>query len=74
MMCLLYRGDNEEEQFSASSDEYRERQGTEDSSLVMRVIYSTVGNDSVNHLMVKLSILALLLRTRIAGIGFILTG
>lgn len=28
-MFLLYRGDNEEEQFSASSDEYRERQGTE---------------------------------------------
>ena len=28
-MFLLYRGDNEEEQFSAYSDEYLERQGTE---------------------------------------------
>lgn len=27
-LCLLYRGENEEEQFSASSDEYRERQGS----------------------------------------------
>ena len=30
----------------------------------MRVICSTVGNDSVNHWMVKLSILVLLLRAR----------
>lgn len=39
-MCLLYRGGNEEEQFSASSDEYRERQGTEDSSLELYVLFA----------------------------------